>query len=307
VPPDEEGPIEVPGRQLRIAVEPPGSRPEGEGLGRFRAREAEKGRWGDARRFVDVCLVLARTEFKLRYLDSAVGYVWALAQPLLMFGVLYVIWTEVIRIGSDTPHYGLNLLLGIALYNFFSEATGQALPSLLGRGRVLRAIPFPPVALPLSSVLASSFTFGVSLIVVFGFILASGIAPSLAWLELIPLALLLLAFTAGICMVLSLLYVPIRDVHQIWLVGIRLLFFATPVFYPIGLAPEGLQRILMLNPLAVVVVEAQNALIDPSAATAAEAAGGVGWLAIPLAFTAALAAGGFWLYQTRARRLAERV
>jgi ABC-2 type transport system permease protein len=108
-------------------------------------------------------------------------------------------------------------------------------------------------------------------------------------------------------MVLSLIYVPIRDVEQVWLVAVRLLFFLTPVAYPIELAPEGLQRILMLNPLAVVIVEARHALIDPSAPTAAEAAGGVGWLVIPLAFSAALVAAGLWLYQTRGRLLAERI
>jgi ABC-type polysaccharide/polyol phosphate transport system ATPase subunit/ABC-type polysaccharide/polyol phosphate export permease len=303
---DEEGPIELPDNQLRIEVEPPEVMPGREDLQRLGGRAADGAR-SRARRFADVCLILARTEFKLRYLDSAVGYVWALGQPLLMFGVLYVIWTEVIQLGADTPHYGAGLLLGIALFNFFSEATGQALPSLLSKGRMLRAIPFPPVALPLSSVLTSAVTFGVSLAVAFGFIFANGITPSASWLEIVPLVLLLLAFTAGACMVLSLLYVPVRDVHQIWLVGIRLLFFATPVLYPIELASETLQRILLLNPLAVVIVEARHALIDPSAPSAAEAAGGAGWLAIPLAFTAALLIAGLRLYQTRARRLAERV
>ncbi len=164
------------------------------------------------------------------------------------------------------------------MFQFFSDATGQALPSLESKGSMLRRIPFPPVAVPLSSVLTSSFVYGLSLVIVFGFILASGISPTPAWLELIPLVLLLLTFTAGAGMVLSLIYVPIRDVQQIWLVAIRLLFFLTPVAYPIELAPEGLQRVLMLNPLAVVIVEARHALIDSSAPTAAEAAGG-GWLA----------------------------
>jgi ABC-type polysaccharide/polyol phosphate transport system ATPase subunit/ABC-type polysaccharide/polyol phosphate export permease len=307
VPPDEEGPIEVPGSQLRVEVEPPGLGLEGEGLRRLPARKSERTRWRNARRFADVCLVLARMEFKLRYLDSAVGYAWSLAQPLMTFGVLYLIWTQVIHVGSDTPNYGLNLLLGIALFNFFSEATGQALPSLLTKGRVLRAIPFPPAALPLSSVLTSSFVYALSMVIVFVFILASGISPSLDWLEMVPLFFLLLAFTAGACMLLSLLYVPVRDVNQVWQVGMRLLFFATPVFYPIDLVSEGLRRIMMLNPLAVVIVQARHALIDPSAATAADAAGGALWLAIPAVLAAAMLAAGLRLYHTRARRLVERV
>ncbi|MGH2993351.1 MAG: ATP-binding cassette domain-containing protein [Solirubrobacterales bacterium] len=307
VPPDDEGLIEVPESELRVTVEPAADGEESEELQRLTAGEGEEAGWRGLRRFADVTLTLARTDFKLRYLDSAVGYVWALAQPLLMFAVLYTIWTKVIQIGSDTPNYGLNLLLGIALFTFFTEATGHALPCLVSKGGMLRKIPFPPIALPLASVLNSSFVYALSLVIVFGFILASGISPSPAWLELVPLLLLLFVFTAGVCMLLSLLYVPVRDVQQIWLVLVRLLFFMTPVFYPIELAPEGLQRILMLNPLAVVIVEARHALIDPSASTAAAAAGGGGWLAITLALSAALAIAGVWLYQTRARRLAERV
>jgi ABC-2 type transport system permease protein len=305
VPPDEEGPIEVPGSQLRVEVEPAGV--GAEQLRRLTESKAERTTRWRVRRFADICLILARTEFKLRYLDSVVGYVWALGQPLLMFGVLYLIWTKVIHTGADAPHYGLNLLLGLALFNFFSESTGHALPSLSSKGTMLRKIPFPPVVLPLSSVLTSSFAYGLSMVIVFAFMLASGISPSPAWLELVPLVCLLIAFTAGVCMVLSLLYVPVRDVQQIWLVGARLLFFVTPVFYPIDFAPEGLRRILMLNPLAVVIVQARHALIDPSAQTAAEAAGGGGWLAIPVAFAAALVLAGLWLYRTRARRLVERV
>ena len=121
-----------------------------------------------------------------------------------------------------------------------------------------------------------------------------------------PLYAFLLVFTAGVAMLLSLLYVVIRDVQQIWVVITRLLFFVTPIFYPIELAPEGLQRVLMLNPLAVVVVQARHVLTDSSAPSAAEAAGGAGWLWLSMTVAAGTAILGFWLYRTRARRLVER-
>lgn len=258
------------------------------------------------RRFVDISLILARAEFKLRYLDSIIGYLWSLAQPLLVFLVLYFVWAELFHPGSEVPHYQITLLLGIALFTFFSEATGHALGSFVGKGAMLRKIPFPPVALPISSVLTSFYVYGLTLVIVFGFILASGIAPSLAWLEMIPVLLLLLVFTVGVSLVLSLLYVGIRDVAPIWVVVLRLMFFLTPVFYPIELAPKGLQHVLMLNPLAVVTVQARHALVDSSAPTALEAGGPVA-LAGSFAVIAAIVGGGVWLYAKQARWVAERI
>jgi ABC-type polysaccharide/polyol phosphate transport system ATPase subunit/ABC-type polysaccharide/polyol phosphate export permease len=304
-PASAEGLFEVPESLLRVRIDPPLP-----GADRVRPGVApgalpDTG-WARVRRFADVCLTLARVEFKLRYLNSVIGYLWALAQPLLLFAVLYLVWSQVFERG-DVAHYELKLLLGIALFTFFSEATGHALTSLVGKGTMLRKIPFPPIALPLSSVLTSSFLFGLSLLVVLGFVLANGIFPTPEWLELVPLVLALAVFTTGVALLLSLLYVPLRDVQPAWVVVSRLLFFATPIFYPIEIVPENLRQLLMLNPLAVVIVDANHALVDPTAPTAAEAAGGAGWLAIPLALSAALVAAGLWLYRTRARRLAERI
>jgi ABC-type polysaccharide/polyol phosphate transport system ATPase subunit/ABC-type polysaccharide/polyol phosphate export permease len=259
-----------------------------------------------ARRFADIVFQLARAEFKLRYLDSAIGYVWALAQPLMLFAVLYLVWATLFKPGIRVPHYELNLLLGIALFTFFSEATGHALKSLVSKGTMLRKIPFSPLALPLSSVLTSSFVYGMSLVAVLAFAFASGVGPGPSWLEMVPVLALLLVFTLGVALVLSLLYVGIRDVEQVWVVFTRLLFFVTPIFYPIELAPHHLGQLLMLNPLAVVAVQTRHALLDPGAPSALEAAGAP-VLAASVAFTAAVLGGGILLYRRQARRLAERI
>ena len=259
-----------------------------------------------ARRFTDIVFTLARAEFKLRYLDSVIGYVWSLAQPLLMFLVLYLVWSKLFPPASRVPHYQVALLLGIALFTFFGEATGHALASLVGKGTMLRKIPFPPLALPLSSVLTSFFVYGLTLIIVIGFILASGISPTVRWLEILPTLALLLAFTVGVALVLSMLFVSIRDIQPIWVVVLRLLFFLTPVFYPIELAPKGLEHVIMLNPLAVVTVQARHALIDPSAPTALHAGGPLA-LVVALALTGASLAAGLLLYRRQAPRVAERI
>ncbi len=259
-----------------------------------------------AQRFTDVVFTLARAEFKLRYLDSVIGYVWSLAQPLLLYLVLYFVWSKLFPAARDVPHYQLGLLLGIALFTFFSEATGHALASLVSKGTMLRKIPFTPLALPISSVLTSFFVYGLTLVIVVGFILASGIAPSLRWLEMVPVLILLLVFTVGVALVLSMLYVSIRDVQPIWVVVLRLLFFLTPVFYPIQAAPADLRHLIMVNPLAVVTVQARHALIDPSSPTALHAAGPL-TLALSLGLTAVVLAVGLLLFRRWSPLVAERI
>jgi ABC-type polysaccharide/polyol phosphate export permease len=171
---------------------------------------------------------------------------------------------------------------------------------------MLRKIPFSPLALPVSSVLTSFYVYGLTLLIAIGFILVGGIAPRPDWLEMLPLLGLLLVFTVGVSLLLALLYVFIRDVQQIWTVLLRLLFFLTPVFYPIEFAPDGLEEILMLNPLAVVCVQARHVLVDPSAPSALDVAGPVAFTA-SLAILAALVAAGLLLYRSQARRVAERI
>jgi ABC-type polysaccharide/polyol phosphate transport system ATPase subunit/ABC-type polysaccharide/polyol phosphate export permease len=258
------------------------------------------------RRFADVTLTLARAEFKLRYLNSVVGYVWSLMQPLLLFLVLYFVWVELFHPGRGAENYEYALLLGVALFTFFSEATGHALGSLVGKGGMLRKIPFSPLALPVSSVLTSFYVYGLTLVIAIGFILVGGIAPRAGWIEMVPLLGLLLVYTTGVSLLLALLYVFIRDVQPIWTVMLRLTFFLTPVFYPIELAPDSLEEILMLNPLSVVTVEARHVLVDPSAPSALDAAGPA-MFAASMAIVAAVVGAGLLLYRKQARRIAERI
>jgi ABC-type polysaccharide/polyol phosphate transport system ATPase subunit/ABC-type polysaccharide/polyol phosphate export permease len=260
------------------------------------------------RRFVDITTAMARAEFKLRYLDSLIGYAWALAQPLLMFVVLYEVWTKVLHSSAThVAHYPLTLLLGLALFTFFSEGTGHALPSLVAKGTMLRKIPFPAVAVPVSSVMTSAIVYSISLAIALVFILASGATPDLSWLEIFPLLAMLFLFTTGVALVVSLLYVWIRDVAPIWVVTSRLLFFVTPIFYPVELAPSGLRQAMLVNPLAIVIVQARHVLIDRSSPSAAAAAGGPAAVVVSVVLTFGILGAGLLLYRRWSPRVAERI
>ena len=243
-------------------------------------------------------------EYKIRYLDSFLGYLWALVQPLIMFGVLYFVFGKVIAFGGAS-HYSVQLLIGVVLFNFFTEATTLALPALVQRENLLRRIAFPPVTVPAASTLASAASFLVGLGVTVAFTLISGVPLELRWLELIPLAAALALFTAGLAALVALVFVTMRDARPIWAVLTRVLFFATPVFYPIEAAPDNLAQLLMMNPIALVIVEARNAL-GLADETAAEAIGGAALLAIPIAITFVVPALALWIYR-RQRNVAERL
>lgn len=259
---------------------------------------------GEWRRFLQATRALGIAEYKVRYLDSMLGYLWALLQPLLLFAVLYFVFSQVASF-EDASHYPVQLLLGVVLFNHFTEATGLALPSLVVRANLLRRIAFPPAAVPSGSALTSALTFAVGLLLALVFAVLSGVAVGPRWLEVVPLAAALTLFTAAASLILALLFVTLRDARPIWSVLTRVLFFATPVFYPIEAVPEGLRHLLMANPVAVVIVETRDAL-GLGGPSVTEAAGGAELLLVPASLAVALPCLAAWLYR-RQRNLPERL
>jgi ABC-2 type transport system permease protein len=259
----------------------------------------------DLRRFVGLTVTLAVTDFKLRFFGSALGYVWTLMRPLLLFGVLYIVFTEIVRFGGDVKHYPVYLLMAIVMFTYFSEATSRGVTSLIERENLLRKVRFPRLVIPLSVALHALFNLGLNLIVVFVFVFASGIDPRVEWLQLVPLLVLLVLFSTGVTMLVSALYVRFRDVQPIWEVALQMLFYASPVIYVTSTFPDSVEREAMTNPLTAILTQARYALIDPAAPTAADAIGGTARLLIPLFVVAAVFVLGFWVFTREAPRIAE--
>jgi ABC-2 type transport system permease protein len=263
---------------------------------------------GGTRRFVHLTRTLAITDFKLRFFDSILGYLWTLMRPLMLFGVLYVVFNEVVRIGSTVRFYPVILLSGMILYFYFSEATSRSVVCVVDNENLVRKIHFPRLAIPLSTVGTVSLQLGLNLVVLFFFMLISGVHPTVRWLELPVILLPLIVVTVGVAMLVSALYVIARDVSPIWEVVTQALFYATPVLYPIELLArrsETLAHLAMMNPLATVIQQARHALIDPHADSAGTAIGGPLWLAVPAAITVAVFALGFLVFNRMAPRIAE--
>jgi ABC-2 type transport system permease protein len=262
---------------------------------------------GDARRFVHLATTLAVTEFKLRFFGSALGYLWQLMRPLLLFGVLYVVFTEFVKLGGAVEFYPVVLLTNIVLFTFFLEGTGGAVGSVVEREALVRKIQFPRMAIPASVVLTASFNLGLNLLVVLIFALVNGVTPRWSWLEVIPLLGILGVLTVGMAMLLSALYVRFRDMRPIWEISAQILFYATPVIYTVDSLgkSEQVQHLMMLNPLACILEQMRHAVIDPNAPSAAAAAGGAVRLLIPAAIVGLVAWVGFWYFNREAPRIAE--
>jgi ABC-2 type transport system permease protein len=262
---------------------------------------------GDPRRFFHLAHTLAVTEFKLRFFGSALGYLWQLMRPLMLFGVLYVIFTELVRVGGAVAFYPVVLLMNVVLFTFFMDATTSAVTSVVDRESLVRKIQFPRMAIPASVVLRASFNLGLNLLVVLVFALASGVTPRLSWLQAVPLLLVLGVLTVGAAMLLSALYVRFRDVRPMWEVTAQILFYATPVIYTVDALGKGeqVEQLMMLNPLACILEQMRHAVVDPAAPTAADAAGGFAPLLIPAAVVVLVAGLGFWYFNREAPRIAE--
>jgi len=263
---------------------------------------------GGRRRFFDLLRLMAVTEFKRVYFGTVLGYLWSLIRPLMLFGVLLFVFTQIFKVGSElVDHYPVFLLLNIVLFTFFQEGTQNSVTSVVAQEAVVRKTQFPRLVIPLAVDLTALFNLGLNLLIVFVFIFAFGVDPAWTWL-LFPFAVaVLFAFTAAVSMALSALYVRFRDVAIIWVVAVQVLFYATPILYPVNFKPNGdFEHLLMVNPLAVIFEQVRIwVLQEPGAPTVVEAAGG--WLGLLPAFVVfvTVCAFGVWIFNREAPRIAE--
>ena len=216
---------------------------------------------------------LVKTEFKLRYQGSVLGYLWAVLRPLLMFAILYIVFSKILRFGDDIPHYPVYLLTGTVLWNFFTECTNQGIQAIVQRGDLLRKISFPKYIVVVSATATALINLAINICVVIVFALLNGVAPTWSWL-LVPLSILeLYALSLGIAFLLGAINVKYRDITSIWDVIVQALFYAVPIIYPITMVVSAgaygpfVARLLLLNPIAQVIQDVRHNLITSTTIT----------------------------------------
>lgn len=247
---------------------------------------------------VRIVQVLARSEFKLKYAGSILGYVWSLAKPLAYFTVLWLVFGRLFK--PVVVHYPLYLLIGIVLNTFLIDAVTATLPSLVSSAATLRRIAFPPFVIPLSTSLAAAMTFALNCVVVAVFLGLGGIEPNPGWVLIVPLMLELYVFVLAIALIVSALFVRFRDVGQIWEVTISLLFFSAPIMYPITTLPVWAQHIVALNPFVQVMQDVRTIILGPGSAPP------IVNPIFPILIAAASFALAVWVFRRESPRFAER-
>lgn len=190
---------------------------------------------------------LVLRDIKIKYRRSFLGYLWSLLNPLLMMGVMTLVFSYMFRF--DIPNYPLYLICGQTLWSFFNESTNMAMHSVIANGPLIRKVYIPKFIFPISRVLSSFVTMTFSLIAILIVMLVTKVRLSFALL-LAPVPLLcLLVFSMGVGMAVSAFAVYFRDTIHLYGVLTTAWMYMTPVFYPVSILPEGIAMLLKLNPL----------------------------------------------------------
>ncbi|MBQ3441376.1 ABC transporter permease [Candidatus Saccharibacteria bacterium] len=252
---------------------------------------------------------LSKTDFKIRYQGSALGYLWALLRPLLMFAILYIVFSKILRFGGDIPHYPVYLLAGTVFWNFFTECTFQGIHAIENRGDLIRKVSFPKYIVVLSATSTAVINLLINVAVIFIFALINGCTPSLTWLLVVPAIIELYALALGISLWLGAINVKLRDIGSIWEVLTQALFYAVPIIYPISMVTETsttAAKIILIDPIAQVIQDVRYGVVTDQTVTTWGFAG-VGWGLVSVLVVIAILIFGALFFKKRSKKFAEEV
>ena len=207
----------------------------------------------------DMIIVLAQKDFKVRYKNSVLGFLWALLNPLAYMAVLTLVFSTLFRV--NIPNFAAWVLIGLLIWRFLSIATNQGLFSIVGNPSLVSGVHVPRHIIVLSSnvagFLGAALEFAVFLPVLV--LLGVDLSISLLLLPVILISEFLLVF--GISLSLSSLYVRYRDLHEIWDIALQLGFFLSPIVYDASIVPARYQLLYSLNPVTRLIESARSILL----------------------------------------------
>ena len=207
---------------------------------------------------------LAKTDFKLRYHGSVLGYIWVILKPLLMFTILNFVFSSLFNYrNSGTPDYPLELLTGLLLFQFFSEATIMGMNSLVSKAQLVTKIYVPRWTIVLGSTMNALFIFGMNLIVLAVFFGIYHKVPTFFGLVMFFVyAIILYILAVAFSFLTAPFFVRFRDLGNTWDVILSVLLYASPIIYPLTMMPDKIQYLMLLSPVAFIINFAKQGLIN---------------------------------------------
>ena len=204
-------------------------------------------------------LQFALKDFKIRYTHSTLGYAWSVPNPLLFFMIYYFVFTRFMRL--DVPNYPGFLLLGVALWNFYSEGTTNGAGSLLARADLLTKTVVPRQIMVYSALMSAALTFVINLMVLMVVLEVTGTPIGLPAICFPLLLIDLVLLTLGTALFLAPLYVRYRDIGYLWGIALQIGFWLTPIIYLDVMMPERFRWIVWVNPVGRIIGDSRRALI----------------------------------------------
>ncbi len=268
---------------------------------------SDVGRVARMKRVRRLVAVLTGMDIKLRYGDSALGYIWTIGKPMALFSILYVVFGRLVRFGAPSPHYALSLVIGVMLWSFFADGVTRTMNSLVTSGNLMRKLPFPRLVIPLAASLTAFVTFGLGLLAIAIFVAWNRLVPSLDWLVLILELLELYLFILGLGLVLGVMYVRLRDIAQVWELALQLLFFLAPIVYPFTMAPARWRQVMLLNPFTQIMQDVRAIVIYPDHSVIVAPAAFSPLRLLPLVVVAFVLGLGIYLFKREEPWFPERV
>ena len=246
------------------------------------------------RRHINLTLELAWTQFKLKYTGSVLGYFWSLLKPLMLFSIMYAIFVVLFKQRSN--EFALQLLVGVVIFTFFTDATGVAMSSIAGAGHLIRKAYFPRGILVVASTITALLTMMINLTLIVAVAAPLGhLHFGLRSLALPVLLLELYALALGFAFLLSALFVFYRDLGHVWEIVTQVLFYASAIVYPSTAVPARFRGLFFINPLAQIIEDVRHAIVVD---VVPWTAGYVGMrLLIPLGITAAILGVGLLVFR----------
>lgn len=200
----------------------------------------------DFSKYFNIVREFAVADFRLKYHQSMLGYFWLMLNPILMFGVFYLVFTYVFKL--QISNFALYLLIGVIFFNFFQDCTYSSMLSLSNKAAIIKKIYFPRSLIVFASTGTSLLSLAINTVVLVLILLFTGHLKLLAFLSIFSIVCFAV-FTMGVSLVLATLFVFFRDIAQIWAVLLTVFFWVTPIVYDVSNLPEATQQLVYFNPL----------------------------------------------------------